>query len=79
MPIYEYQCTACGYKTDILQKFSDPPETHCPHCNQDALHKNITAPSFHLAGSGWYATDYKDKPAPAKFDQETTATDKIDN
>lgn len=71
MPIYEYQCLACGHIEDFIQKFSDPPETLCPHCGKESLKKNVTAPSFQLSGSGWYATDYKDKPAPAKTENAT--------
>ncbi|PIE20926.1 MAG: FmdB family transcriptional regulator [Proteobacteria bacterium] len=59
MPIYEYQCRACGHELDKLQKFSDPPLTLCPACNQEALQKLISQSSFHLKGSGWYVTDYK--------------------
>lgn len=75
MPIYEYQCQTCGYKEDIIQKFSDPPETHCPNCGKDTLHKNVTAPSFQLSGSGWYATDYKDKPAVKSDADKSASTD----
>ncbi len=65
MPIYEYQCTACGHKHEALQKFSDEPLTLCPNCQQEALTKLISAAGFQLKGSGWYATDYRDKAKPA--------------
>ena len=38
---------------------SDAHLTHCPQCAKDALEKCVTAPSFRLAGSGWYETDFK--------------------
>lgn len=59
MPIYEYQCGACGHTLETLQKISDSPLTRCPECGEDALKKLISAPAFRLKGSGWYETDFK--------------------
>ena len=59
MPIYEYQCQACGALTEALQKLSDPPLTRCPACGQEALRKKVSAAAFRLKGSGWYETDFK--------------------
>lgn len=82
MPIYEYECSACGHRLEIIQKFSDAPLAECPACGKSALHKLLSAPSFHLKGSGWYQTDFKDggkkKPAetaPAEAAAETKAGD----
>ena len=60
MPIYEYQCTACGRILEIWQKFSEPPLTMCPQCG-GSLYKLISACAFHLKGSGWYVSDYAGK------------------
>lgn len=60
MPIYEYECTECGHSEEVLQKFSDPPVTECPHC-KGAMKKLMSMNSFHLKGSGWYVTDYASK------------------
>ena len=60
MPIYEYECTQCGRKEEVLQKFSDKPLTKCKYCS-GKLHKLISQSSFHLKGTGWYVTDYADK------------------
>ena len=32
MPLYEYQCDACGHRFELIQKFSDPPLETCPKC-----------------------------------------------
>ena len=60
MPIYEYQCKKCGTIEEALQKFSDKPLTKCRHCT-GKLHKLVSQSSFHLKGTGWYVTDYKNK------------------
>lgn len=68
MPIYAYTCSHCGKETEALQKISDAPLTDCPHCGRPSLVKKVTAAGFQLKGSGWYATDFKDKPAAKKVD-----------
>lgn len=57
MPIYEYECEKCGRVHEILQKITDKPLVACPGC-KGRLHKRISQCTFHLKGTGWYATDY---------------------
>ena len=59
MPIYAFRCTACGHAFDRLQKMSDPDPAACPVCAEACVQRQLTAPSFRLAGSGWYETDFK--------------------
>ena len=59
MPIYAFECAACGHSFDRLQKMSDPDPTTCPNCGAEQVKRQITAPSFRLSGSGWYETDFK--------------------
>jgi putative FmdB family regulatory protein len=59
MPIYGFECGSCGHRFDRLQKLSDPDPTVCPDCGAEQLRRQLTAPSFRLAGSGWYETDFK--------------------
>ena len=62
MPIYEYHCLECGHAKDVLQKLSDPLLTECPACKKPSFSKKVSAPGFQLKGTGWYETDFKDKP-----------------
>ena len=59
MPIYEYQCQACGHEHEALQKLSDPVLIVCPACTKAELMKKISAAGFRLKGNGWYETDFK--------------------
>jgi putative FmdB family regulatory protein len=59
MPIYEFECSACGARTEELMRLSDPDPTECPTCHEQALRRLVSAPSFRLSGSGWYETDFK--------------------
>jgi putative FmdB family regulatory protein len=74
MPLYEYECDACGHRFEIIQKFSDPPVEKCPVCG-GSVHKVQSAPAFHLKGTGWYVTDYAKKDqAGAKAEGGSTDT-----
>ena len=57
MPIYEYECTECGKRHEIMQKITDKPLTDCSECG-GKMKKVISSTSFVLKGTGWYATDY---------------------
>ncbi len=63
MPIYDYQCSSCGFKKEVMRKISEPNLTACPECGKQTFAKQLSAPSFQLSGSGWYATDFKNSGA----------------
>jgi putative FmdB family regulatory protein len=76
MPIYEYRCEACGHQEEFLQRVSEPPLTECPVCRKPTFHKLLSAAGFQLKGSGWYATDFKNKsskPAEKKAEDKSDA------
>ena len=74
MPIYEYECKACGLFFEEIQGFNDKPIKKCPECKKNKVEKLISLSSFHLQGTGWYETDYGKKkvssgtPSPKKAD-----------
>jgi len=77
MPIYEYECAACNQRFERLQKISDPDPGVCPNCGATKIQKCVTAPSFRLAGTGWYETDFKkdgDKKRNLAEKSETSAS-----
>ena len=59
MPIYDYQCTSCGFKKEVMRKVSEPSVSLCPECSKETFAKQVSAPAFQLNGTGWYATDFK--------------------
>ena len=59
MPFYEYECRACKYYAEVMQKLTDAPLTKCPSCGKRTLKKLVSAPVFRLKGGGWYETDFK--------------------
>jgi putative FmdB family regulatory protein len=57
MPLYEYQCEACGHRFEVIQKYSDPPISVCPKCGGE-VRKLFSSPAIQFKGSGFYLTDY---------------------
>jgi putative FmdB family regulatory protein len=77
MPLYEYECEACGQRFEVIRKFSDPPLDVCTLCGKGPVGRLQSSPAIQFKGSGWYITDYsqKGKPDPAsKPKDEKTAT-----
>ncbi len=68
MPIYDFQCNDCGHKDEVMRRISAPSKEACPQCGKDTFAKQLSAPSFQLSGTGWYATDFKDKKPAIKND-----------
>jgi putative FmdB family regulatory protein len=74
MPIYDFQCTSCGFKEELMRKISESSTIFCPKCSKETFAKMLSAPSFQLSGSGWYASDFKDKK-PNKPTAESAKSD----
>jgi len=69
MPIYEYQCTKCGCRSEAFQKVNDPRLSKCKKCG-GPLKKLISSPAIQFKGSGWYITDYAKKSSPHEEPKE---------
>src|SRR2546423_13761701 len=68
MPMYEYQCDACGKTFDVLQKFSDQQLSTHPECGGH-VRRLVSAPALQFKGSGWYVTDYAKANGSSKDSQ----------
>src|SRR5215510_12125891 len=64
MPVYEYECKACGRDFEYQQRMSDPDKTTCEVCG-GALDRLISRTAFSLKGGGWYKDLYA-SPKPEK-------------
>src|SRR5206468_7361690 len=71
MPLYEYECDACGRRFELIRRFSDPPADTCAVCGAGPVRKLFSSPAIQFKGSGFYITDYpkKDQKAAAKGEQ----------
>ena len=73
MPLYEYQCEACGHRFEVIQKFSDAPIETCPRCG-GAVRKLLSSPAIQFKGSGWYITDYAKKDSGSSSSSSSSET-----
>jgi putative FmdB family regulatory protein len=58
MPVYEYECGACGHQFEEWQKITDKPVRTCPKCKAKKVERLISQTAFHLKGGGWYSDLY---------------------
>jgi putative FmdB family regulatory protein len=72
MPIYEYKCAKCGV-VEVMQGIKEASLKKCPNC-KSKVERMISASSFVLKGTGWYASDYGKKTAPPA-DTSSTSSD----
>lgn len=56
MPTYEYLCTECGDRREVVQSFTDESLTTCEVCG-GRLRKVIYPVGIQFKGSGFYSTD----------------------
>ena len=62
MPLYEYECDACGERFEVIQKsFSSPAPEACEKCGKGPVHRLQSSPAIQFKGSGFYITDYAKK------------------
>ena len=60
MPLYEYECEACGGRFEVIQKFSEITE-QCRKCGKGPVRRLMSSPAIQFKGSGFYITDYAQK------------------
>lgn len=75
MPIYEYECTQCRDRFEIIQKITEQPLSICRKCS-GALRKILSPAGFVLKGSGWYVTDYPSESRKKAMESEKPKEDK---
>ncbi len=66
MPLYEYECDACGQRFELIRKFSDPPVDVCTLCGKGPITRLFSSPAIQFKGSGFYITDYAKKGEGSK-------------
>jgi putative FmdB family regulatory protein len=80
VPTYQYACTACDERLEVVQKFTDDALTVCDECGGQ-LRKVYSPVGIVFKGSGFYRTDSrngskpKDKQANGSGDSSSGKSD----
>ena len=67
MPRYDYECTSCGRRLEVVHRIEEAGPRSCEVCG-GALRKAFVPPAIHFRGSGWAKKDARQsgaKPASA--------------
>lgn len=57
MPLYDYKCTKCGKKFEVIQKMSDEAVAACPDCGGEGKRQISTEIGISFKGTGFYVND----------------------
>jgi putative FmdB family regulatory protein len=63
MPLYDYDCSACGRRFEAIHGVHDDPPAACPLCGSGPVRKAIAAPAVHFKGSGWAKKERRPTPS----------------
>jgi putative FmdB family regulatory protein len=84
MPFYEYVCTVCATRVEVLHGVNDAGPVACAECG-GALRRALSPPAIVFKGSGWAKKDARrstaaqsepsDKPADATAKADTAKAD----
>jgi putative FmdB family regulatory protein len=77
MPTYEYECTDCGSRVELIQRVTDPPLKKCRKCN-GRMRKLLFPVGVIYKGSGFYTTDYTRKSSSIGDDGNGKRDTKLD-
>lgn len=76
MPLYEYRCERCSNEFEVLVRRSDTAIC-CPSCGGNEASKKVSRSSFHLKGTGWYASEYASASAASAASASAAATESV--
>ena len=73
MPTYEYECTKCAHRFEIVQRFADAALTSCQLCEGD-LRKVYAPVGVVFKGSGFYKNDSRGSAPSSSTTKESNDT-----
>lgn len=64
MPLYDYDCAACGHRFEVMHGVHADGPAACPMCGSDRVRKAFAAPAVHFKGSGWAKKERRATASP---------------
>ena len=59
MPLYEYQCKACGHIFEREHAIGEKKKYRCPECSCQKTQKLVSQVGVIFKGTGFYKTDHR--------------------
>ena len=72
MPVYDYVCTGCGHRFEVLHGLNEAGPHQCPLC-EGRVNRAFVPPTIHFKGSGWAKNDRRSSAASAKKKASSSA------
>jgi putative FmdB family regulatory protein len=77
MPIYEYVCSSCRLRTEVVHGIHGHGPLACSHCGAEGtMTKAFAPPAIHFKGSGWAKKDRAATSSPGRTGASTSTTSK---
>jgi putative FmdB family regulatory protein len=65
VPIYDYVCSACGHRFEVLRGLNEAGPGQCPLC-EGPVARAFAPPTILFKGSGWAKKDRRSTGAPSR-------------
>jgi len=66
VPLYDYDCAACGRRFEVIHGVHDASPETCPLCGSGPVRKAFAPPAIVFKGSGWAKKERRSAAAGSK-------------
>lgn len=73
MPLYDYDCAACGRRFEVIHGVHADPPVACALCGSGLIRKAFAAPAVHFKGTGWAKKERRSSVSKAAGSSATDA------
>jgi putative FmdB family regulatory protein len=77
MPLYDYVCTVCGTRAEVMHGVNEAGPTVCSVCG-GSMRKALSPPAIVFKGSGWAKKDARAKPSGSSSASDKSDTSKAE-
>jgi putative FmdB family regulatory protein len=73
VPVYDYVCSGCGHRFEVLHGLNEAGPHQCPLC-EGRVNRAFVPPTIHFKGSGWAKNDRRSSAASVKKKASSSAS-----
>lgn len=75
MPRYDYDCSACGRRFEVIHGVHADPPGSCPLCGSGPIRKAFAPPTIVFKGSGWAKKERRAASTTKSTDSDAPGAD----